>query len=563
MRWALLSGCAALGAASDRPALAQALLTAPPPPTAGQVTPRSIAPENKQPTAVPTIDLAPMRVPDGADALFFTPLHIVVEGSFGAPDPAAAIVRAIEGRRISVADFYAAASAIERAFAQAGYPLVRVVVPAQRLLDGAEAHLVVVDGFVESIGLDGVAPSLRRPMRRYLGPLIGKRHLHYAELERRLTLAGDVPGTTIRSTLAHGTKPGGVRLVIEARRKLMSASLSFDNRQSASFRRRSTTLQASLNSPLGIGEQAYAYLSADPWHGTGILNARSPRTSFGGGLYLPLGSDGLKLNVEATRSITRPIGGLFATRDVFMRYAWRLSYPVVRTRAETLTVTAGFELSNEANAAPDFGVDLSRDHFRIARLSGDYSTRVPLGLLTLGATLTSGFGDRPTPDAPPSRAGTTPHFTKLEGDASLSRWFPLGVMAVATARGQVLLHGGPPSGELFSLDGTDALAAFTSGALSAEEGYTGRFELRRPIDLRSAIDVTPFCYVAAGHAHYRVRNFYDPSFASAWGGGVEVDLHPHGSALSAYTTVEYGRQHTNGVFFVRDDRISVAAGARF
>ena len=50
------------------------------------------------------------------------------------------------GRPVSGADIFAAARALEAAYANAGYVLVRITLPPQKLVNGSKLRLVVVDG---------------------------------------------------------------------------------------------------------------------------------------------------------------------------------------------------------------------------------------------------------------------------------------------------------------------------------------------------------------------------------------------------------------------------------
>ena len=78
-----------------------------------------------------------LTAPANASKLFLTIGNVTVEGGF--PELAAdtaAITAKIQGRQISVAEIFAAANAIEQAYAARGYVLVRVAVPPQQLKNG-------------------------------------------------------------------------------------------------------------------------------------------------------------------------------------------------------------------------------------------------------------------------------------------------------------------------------------------------------------------------------------------------------------------------------------------
>jgi len=152
---------------------------------------------------------------------------------------------------------FAAANAIERAYAARGYVLVRVAAPPQKLQNGGTLRLVVIDGFVESVDVNGVPEKQRALVTARMASLIGKRHVTLSEIERRLILASDVPGMTLSSTIARGATPGGTRLVLEATESGVIGSLGIDNRLPRSLGNFALNASLALNDPLGWGEQIY------------------------------------------------------------------------------------------------------------------------------------------------------------------------------------------------------------------------------------------------------------------------------------------------------------------
>lgn len=534
-----------------------------PPPAASRVTPRTLAPETAPRSTVelPQTE-APILTGDGGGASF-TPAAIDVAGGFADLHAAErAILEPLERHSITLPALLGAAARIEAAYQRAGYPLVRIVVVKQPLADGATIQLRLVDGFIESIDLTGVAPALRKPIARVLKPLVGKRGLRAGMLERRMVLAGDIPGATIRSTLAPGSVLGAVKLVIQAKRKLVEGSLSYDNRLGASFHYREATLQVALNGLSGWGDQIYSFVSSDPVDA--IHPGRTPlRRVYGGGIFVPIGGKGMRLNAEASTSRTRPLGGFFAIDDHFDRFALRLSYPLRRTREIATTLTVAYEFDDERNAAPDFGVDLFHDRYDLARIVLDHSAPLPFGgTFYASATLTRGFGS-PSADTPFSRGAATRRFTMVEAQLNLAHPLPLGFVARITGRAQTILAGGPPTAELFGLDGPGALSSYESGSLSADKGWTARGELRHPIVLfRERLIVTPFAYGAAGRAYYLDPTPFDISHAEAAGVGADVNLQPTRTGPGLFASVDYGwRLGIPGL--PKKRRITVSAGVRF
>ena len=525
----------------------QAHAQAAPPPAASVVTPKDIAP---RPLEAPQASLpaaAAAKPPAGSENLRFRPSVIEVEG--GLPALAAderALTSAVSGVQISVAEFYALAAKIEAAYERRGYPFARVAVPPQHLADGQPARLIVVDGFIEQVDVSAVPKRLRGRMRSLLWPLVNKHWLRYGELERRLMLAGDTPGVQIRSAIATGRQDGGVRLIIEVTSHVVGGSVSADNNLGPAFRGREGSIQLALNSPFGLGEQAYVLLSGDPAVSGESLGRNAPRRVIAGGLSVPLGVEGLKATAEATQSVTQPLGGLFATRDVFTRYAFRLTEPFIRTRTQDLDVTLSFEDMVERQTAPQFAVILFEDRYRLFRAAVSYDRQMPGALLNLGATLTVGDGDQPG-SLHLSRAAASPHFVKAEFSGAYAHALPAGFQSQLQVRGQLMLSGGEPTSELFILDGPQSLSPFTSGAITADKGVVARAALTRPFSLLGGrLTLTPGVYGAEGRGGFIVSTPYDVTRANACGLTLDGAVRPAKFTQPVVLSLDWGRGDSNG-----------------
>jgi hemolysin activation/secretion protein len=117
-----------------------------------------------------------------------------------------------------------------------------------------------------------------------------------------------------------------------------------------------------LNSVFGFGEQIYGSASSGYNLGRAFTGA-SPLEVFGGGFSLPIGADGLIINPEYVNSITRPAAAAGSPPSVgyFERSDLRASYPVIRTRAQTLTLQGTWEWDEEHLVPTGFDTDLYKD----------------------------------------------------------------------------------------------------------------------------------------------------------------------------------------------------------
>ncbi len=472
-----------------------------------QVTPPSLRPT--APPGTPSIRLpgpAAIPTPAGDDSLTVFVGDAELEGAFPELLPATqAAIAGLRNRSLSVQQIYAAAAALERIYAEAGFVLARVVVPPQDLVDHGRLRLLVIDGFIEEIDATALPQRVRAVVTARMRGLVGKSHLRLADIERALLIAGDVPGLRLRSTLAAGGREGGVKLLLDGEHRLLSASVGGDDRLPGTLATWQLRGAVALNSALGAGEQIYATggLGAD-LHAE--FPAQTPLAIYGGGAIVPLGDDGLTVNPEYTHSITRTAQtiGVPASLGTFERFALRLRQPVSLTRKVSLYVNFSVEDIDQQLAATDFGTTLNRDHYGAFRAGVDFATTLPWGAgLQLGAQLSQGLGGRGATDAavsgiPLSRMGAGPHFAKLGGNVHISQPLPasfrLDLIGTAQVSFTPLLRP-----EQVGLDGSDALSAFAAGTLTADQGATLRGELSRPFGIGAVnANVSPYVFGALG-----------------------------------------------------------------
>ena len=217
---AVLSGC--LLGAGTLPALAQ---------TASEVTAPTFAPDAQRLTgAVVFSGERGTAPPAGAEKLLINLAGVTLDG--GLPqmaDANAAVQARLSGKTITVAEIFNAASDLENAYAQAGFVLARVVLPAQELRDGGRLRIEVIDGFVETVDTSNVPEPVRSRISRLTEPLVGRRSLRLPEIERQLLLAGDTYGVALGSALAAGATPGGTSLILQPEFRPITGFFAFDN----------------------------------------------------------------------------------------------------------------------------------------------------------------------------------------------------------------------------------------------------------------------------------------------------------------------------------------------
>lgn len=482
---------------------ARAQVTAP-----SQLTPQDMRPPaltGEQTAILPGASVA--APPAGDHSMTFLPREVRIDGEFAElAATGKTLTMALSGRRVSVTDIYAVASALERTYHKAGYPVVRVAVPPQRLVDGGVLRLIVIDGFIEAVNVDGVPARARSVVAARTARLVGRRHLRLAELERALLVAGDLPGLALRSTLTRGDREGGTKLLLDGEHRLVSASAGVDDRLPASVGAWQLRGTMGVNSALGLGEQVYGSIGL----GTNLEAAaqgRAPLVVYGGGVVIPIGVEGLTVNPEYTHSTTRTpqAQGVVGSLGTFERVAVRLRAPISLTRASSLYANASVEQVDQQIGAPVFGVMLSHDRYAVARFGPDYAATLPWGAcIQAGMTLSGGLGGRDVLDVassgvPLSRLGASPDFTKVTGSFHLAQPMPWGTRWDLIGTGQTTFNKPMLRSEQLSLEGADAVSAFASGTLTADQGVTLRSEWSRPFRLDAVrTTLSPYVFGAAG-----------------------------------------------------------------
>jgi hemolysin activation/secretion protein len=477
------------------------------------VTPQTLRPEQTDKGfRVDIPESGGLVAPAGAEGLSVTLSDVALDGGF--PEVAGqtdSVLATLRGARVSLKQIYAVASEIEAIHARAGYVLARVSVPPQDLHDGGALRIIVTDGFIEAVDVAGIPKRVRSAVAVRAKPLIGRRHLRLSDIEQRLLIANDVPGLSLRSTLARGEQPGATRIILEGKHNLVSGSLGADNQLDPSLGRWSTTAQVSLNSALGFGEQIYGFVSSG-YDVSVLFNSDVRERVLGGGFVLPIGSGRLTLNPEVVFSRTQPTpgAGAPATRADFQRLALRAGYTILKTRAEQLSLNGAIEQIDERNEALSFATLINHDRYMLARLGISYdrfnpdrssvggNIQISQGLAGLGSI---SVADAVAANVPFSRQGSSTIFTKItaqgHGYVPLNAVFNLNIIA----RGQTSFGSAVFRAEQFSLEGAEGASAYVGGVTATDEGAVIRTEVSAQGSRSAgnvALIVAPYVFGAAG-----------------------------------------------------------------
>ena len=322
-------------------------------------------------------------------------------------------------------------------------------------------------------------------------------------VDRGILVASDLSGGSVTGGLSAGDAEGEtVAVLLASEKPMLTGSLSYDNSGARSTGADRGALSAELSSPTGTGDA----LSVDAVFSEG---SEFRRSAYG----FPVGKDGLRLSVHASRLDFRLVEGDFVAAGIRGRSdtaGFDLSYPLVRSRPFNVYLTAGADRRGFVNSAAgvltsDYEVsrlDLGLNANLYDSLAGGGVTSLSLGWVAGDLDL-EGSPNRAAVAATTAAEGG---FSKLR--ATLSRNQSLGesFTLLASVSGQAAFDN-LDSSEEFIGGGPGAVRAFPSGEGSADSGYIGTLELR----WQAAQDWQLAAFGDAG----RVRLNANPGFAGA------------------------------------------------
>lgn len=407
-------------------------------------------------------------------------------------------------RQITVGAFYDIAAAIQARYRQDGYLLSFALVPPQTVEDGIFT-IAVVEGYVDKVIVEGIEGRLAATLQRTVEPISRSRPLRVGDLERHLLLANDLAGIAVTSVLrpSAGIR-GASELVVRPVYAPVEGGLQLDNRGSEYAGPVEGSANIVFNSLLGLGEAlALQVTTARP---TRELKALAVNYTH------PLGTDGLRVWFSLNYSLAEPGSTLqaFDVKTHSLRAELHMSYPVIRTRRESLYLDLGV---GTVEADVDvLGQRFSKDRLREALAGVTYLRNGILGGLS-GARLQMiqglplfGASDPDSDDT--SRADAQPDFTKLTLDITHLQPLFAGFGLTVGARGQFAPRP-VPAQEEFALGRSRFGRAYDGGEVTGDRGVAVSLELGHdlplgggPADAGTALirRVRPYIYYDAGKA---------------------------------------------------------------
>jgi hemolysin activation/secretion protein len=479
---AVLLGMAMAGGAAAQVALPPG--TPQPPPTGSPiprvapVPPPNVAPGLTSPATEPLQNLAPSTarrvtsvVVDGSTILDQSEVNAIVAGTVGPAVPTSTI----EEARLNLL----------RRYRDNGYPLVTV---AASLAADGRLRYTITEGRIAEVKLDGdIGPAGSRVLD-FLGNLVQPGPVKAAALERWLLLAQDVPGVSMQTVLRPSeSEPGALVLVARVTRSWYSGYLAVDNRAYHYTGPIQALGVIGANSFTSLGERTEISLFKSVFDNTQIFGQAAFETF--------LGHKGIKIRLYGGAGDTQPSGQLhqfgYDARTVVA--GAQISYPVIYTRRQKLTVLGNFDLiqSDVFTSTGGTTAPTSKDQLRVVRVGLDYA----LQDIWLGAARPSvnqaqlrvsrgidGLGSSHTGSLSLGRQDSNVEFTKISAELSrnqtlFSPWQDASVSVLLLAAGQ-FSNDIVPSAEKFYLGGQRYTRGFYAGEVTGDKALAATVELQ-------------------------------------------------------------------------------------
>ncbi|MCC6720275.1 MAG: ShlB/FhaC/HecB family hemolysin secretion/activation protein [Acetobacteraceae bacterium] len=478
----------------------------------GSPIPR-IAPATGPSVAAPPITAPAPEISRGNPEDVFQLSGATVEGSTVYADASWTTMIAGMRGRVTRAQVEAVRREILSRYRADGYLLTGVT-----LADGGggRVRFVVTEGHIAEVKLDGDIGPAGTQVLRFLNRLTETNPIDSATLERALLLAQDVPGVAVRAVLRPSAEaPGALTLVAQVQRAAWSGIAVADNRGTPFTGPEGALLAIDANSFTEYGERTTASLFRS-FNNTQIYGQLASEAF--------IGSSGLKIRLFGGSGTADPSGGLRASRyhGVTTNVGLTASYPVIRTRQQTLGVFGTFELLDSEIFTGQPSRQASRDNLRILRGGTEYarqdswlgaqrsainqaSLKVSRGLAAFGASTTNPLNV--------GRQNQVVEFTKVNIYLSRNQtlfqpWDGATVALQATLAAQYtpdIL----PSAEKFYLGGARLNRGYYAGEVTGDKAWATAIELQ--LNTSFAFDLVGYPMEVASTFY----GFYD------WGETVE------------------------------------------
>lgn len=438
------------------------------------------------------------------------------------PIPVAKIYQQYIDKLIDANDLFAMQQHMQEAYRDAGYLLVRVVLPPQEIdKSSGEVTFQIVEGQIQRVIFTGDMPrGAKAQLERYANAIAEEDPITYQTIDRFLQLANSLPGINVNATLVPNLSvPGGSDLIIKVTQKSLSGFVTYNNHNSDYIGPDQAFFGMSLND----------LLAADSLSFTGGTTPGNLRALYyySLGYSLTTGKSGTELNLQYSNTETRPGSSLsafemYGTSDKLTLGA---NQPLITSNAQKLKWTNSFYYLQSRNNAQALDTELYDDQVTAFTtgltyqgvywqmensMDGYFTFGVPVGI--------------PSTLSDPSRINGKNRFTLFDFDTSSIHYFTQRFSAAFNTTGQYTTSPLLTSEQL-GYGGSNFGQAFTPYIISGDSGIFGVFALRYDLPTFGAINLLqPEIFYDVGYVKNNdaLLGTYGEANASSAGIGLNV-----------------------------------------
>ena len=378
------------------------------------------------------------------------------------------------GKSISVTEVFKFAAAMTARYRNDGYVLSRVIVPPQKIDDG-EVVLQAVEGYVDSVKVEGLTAAKENAVLGYLGKLVGQRPLGKDVLERYLLLVDDLPGVSLKAFFEPSPDNSGASTItVKVAQKKADVWSRADNRGTDFVGPYRVEVGGVYNSLAPIGTSVMAKVLTTPVQNEELryVGFSVSREVDKEGSAIIIGANGMTSEPGESLKIldikSASVGGNVGIR-----------IKPLRSRNKNLTLNLSAAVSESSTKA--LGFYLSKDASRQVRAAGEFqfSDRF-FGATSFSGGLNRGLsiiGATKKGDVLQSRANAVPSAFWVDAGVSRLQSIGRGFLVSASVRGQYSLDPLSAARE-FGVGGEGSGSAFDASEYTGDHGVSGRMELR-------------------------------------------------------------------------------------
>ncbi len=424
------------------------------------------------------------------------------------------------GKPVTLTDLRKIARNAEALYAAAGYPFVAIVVTPQNV-EGGVVHLRVVEGRVSNLTVLAKDPTARRQASTAFSNLINVKPLSLAAVESSYQRARDIPGLALAGALRRGGVPGGMDLVIQAKRQEWRLYANVNN-----FYPESTGPWGALFGIDHFGASTY-----------GDQTSLQVFTSLDGGREEVVRLSHLqRLNASGTTLSLMGLGawanpaGVVAPLDIATNVAtgrFAISQPFVERAVISVTGEAAFEIDDQKTKVFKT-IGITDDELRVLsaqvraewrpKAGGQFSGSIELrkGVDVLNASHSG--------DANLSRVGADPQAfvakLRLEGESPTFSHIRL----YARFEGQTADHA-LTAPEQYAVGNLTIGRGYEPGAAFGDQAAALATEVRfGPFPVATRFKLEPFMFYDTARLWTLTPGAQTRRDISSWGGGLRVDM---------------------------------------